>query len=466
MSVASTFHAPRATLAIDIACTSSGRPGGSTAPPGRRPIAGGRRPNQASSNHLSHARSNRCRSSGKSKSDAITSEDELRELAKLMPDPDSDIFEPSVGPITGLDFMEESEFADDPFIMEMMDQALAEMSQPAGTNEEMAGDVAGGIPTKEYNPDDFVGTAEQIKHARDCANFHAKARWKNGVVGSAIRDAVQLNALNMQRAENRYKMTKEMGRWVDFLDKQNHEAGTEVRTVPSWVKAAHLINWDFEDLNETHRLEDIDDDEEQDDDEDDDDEEVGDDEDGDGLLARTLEWELPKIEIAGKPHLTQNPKAAMLEAHRIAEEAMGDNQNKFAFGYMRKGTVDVDIVTEWLDAVEEDKQKTTAEEEEEEITPEDQEMLISAKDAPKMTTYLSPEDAKQDESMALLWQVVVPGQGPPETAIMGDILGGVADNTETQEELFDAELFDGDFDDDLGEKMEDLWFDDLDDEKP
>jgi len=362
--------------------------------------------------------------------------------------------------------MEESEFADDPFIMEMMDQALAEMSQPAGTNEEMAGDVAGGIPTKEYNPDDFVGTAEQIKHARDCANFHAKARWKNGVVGSAIRDAVQLNALNMQRAENRYKMTKEMGRWVDFLDKQNHEAGTEVRTVPSWVKAAHLINWDFEDLNETHRLEDIDDDEEQDDDEDDDDEEVGDDEDGDGLLARTLEWELPKIEIAGKPHLTQNPKAAMLEAHRIAEEAMGDNQNKFAFGYMRKGTVDVDIVTEWLDAVEEDKQKTTAEEEEEEITPEDQEMLISAKDAPKMTTYLSPEDAKQDESMALLWQVVVPGQGPPETAIMGDILGGVADNTETQEELFDAELFDGDFDDDLGEKMEDLWFDDLDDEKP
>ena len=42
-------------------------------------------------------------------------------------------------------------------------------------------------------------------------------------------------------------------------------------------------------------------------------------------------------------------------------------------------------------------------------------------------TYLSPEDTKVDEQMSLLWDVVVPGQGPPETVIMGDILGDAAD---------------------------------------
>ena len=49
------------------------------------------------------------------------------------------------------------------------------------------------------------------------------------------------------------------------------------------------------------QLEDLDDDEEEEDD--DDEEEEADDEEGDGLMAGTLMWELPRLEIAGKPEL-------------------------------------------------------------------------------------------------------------------------------------------------------------------
>ena len=44
---------------------------------------------------------------------------------------------------------------------------------------------------------------EEVKRARDIANFNLKASFKNGLVGNAVRDAVQLNTLNMQRAVNR-----------------------------------------------------------------------------------------------------------------------------------------------------------------------------------------------------------------------------------------------------------------------
>ena len=50
------------------------------------------------------------------------------------------------------------------------------------------------------------------------------------------------------------------------------------------------------------KLEDLDDDEEEEDD--DDEEEEADDEEGDGLMAGTLLWELPRLQISGKPDLT------------------------------------------------------------------------------------------------------------------------------------------------------------------
>lgn len=113
----------------------------------------------------------------------------------------------------------------------------------------------------------------------------------------------------------RYKMTKEMGRWVEYFEKAEAEKGYAVRKVPAWVKAVHLINWDFENLNETHRLEDMDDDEE--DEEDDDDEEEGaDDEEGDGLMPGTLMWELPRAEIAGKPELQEEGYPAVSGCER------------------------------------------------------------------------------------------------------------------------------------------------------
>ena len=49
-------------------------------------------------------------------------------------------------------------------------------------------------------------------------------------------------------------MTKEMGRWVEYFEKVENEKGYYVRKVPAWIKAVHLINWDFENLNETHRV--------------------------------------------------------------------------------------------------------------------------------------------------------------------------------------------------------------------
>ena len=49
-------------------------------------------------------------------------------------------------------------------------------------------------------------------------------------------------------------MTKEMGRWVEYFEKVENEKGYYVRKVPAWVKAVHLINWDFDNLNETHRV--------------------------------------------------------------------------------------------------------------------------------------------------------------------------------------------------------------------
>ena len=45
-----------------------------------------------------------------------------------------------------------------------------------------------------------------------------------------------------------------MGRWVEYFEKVENDKGYYVRKVPAWVKAVHLINWDFENLNETHRV--------------------------------------------------------------------------------------------------------------------------------------------------------------------------------------------------------------------
>ena len=44
---------------------------------------------------------------------------------------------------------------------------------------------------------------QEVKEARDAANFHAKAAWRNGIVGKATANAILMNNLNMQRAVNR-----------------------------------------------------------------------------------------------------------------------------------------------------------------------------------------------------------------------------------------------------------------------
>lgn len=52
----------------------------------------------------------------------------------------------------------------------------------------------------------------------------------------------------------RFKMCKEIGRWVEFFEEHSGENYSAVMTVPSWIKAVTMVNYEFEEYNEQHRV--------------------------------------------------------------------------------------------------------------------------------------------------------------------------------------------------------------------
>jgi hypothetical protein len=49
-------------------------------------------------------------------------------------------------------------------------------------------------------------------------------------------------------------MCKEIGRWVEFFEEQSGENYAAVMTVPSWIKAVMMVNYEFQEYNEEHRV--------------------------------------------------------------------------------------------------------------------------------------------------------------------------------------------------------------------
>eukprot|EP00193_Tetraselmis_chui_P020011 CAMPEP_0177793318 /NCGR_PEP_ID=MMETSP0491_2-20121128/25008_1 /TAXON_ID=63592 /ORGANISM="Tetraselmis chuii, Strain PLY429" /LENGTH=533 /DNA_ID=CAMNT_0019315819 /DNA_START=313 /DNA_END=1914 /DNA_ORIENTATION=+ len=392
---------------------------------------------------------------------------ELDELSAMMPDPEDDIFDldapnSEYQQLLAMGMSDNSDFDD------IMDEYLTLMERRESQAEDArpADDwmVEAGARV-HVDGDDMAAVKEQMA----INNFHCAAAYKDAIVRDRTEDCIYFNILNFQRAHNRFKMCKEIGRWVEFFEEQSGENYAAVMTVPSWIKAVMMVNYEFQEYNEEHRLEDL--------------EAVEDDEyeesidlehfkgESGGVFDHNFDWENPPLQILGKEHLTPEtgyPKAAIDEANRMAADLLYWQGSSMHMGYYRKDilpeylkfqpipshlseltdrelTEELGVVMDNPHPLNERLQlvpgwhtfipsgKPGYYEPEKEVkktmkTLEERRMGAMAPEEPEDRVYIMPEEEiPADDKIDLLWKALVPEEREiKETKLMGDILGKAA----------------------------------------
>eukprot|EP00873_Tetraselmis_striata_P017053 jgi/Tetstr1/437317/TSEL_002801.t1 len=426
---------------------------------------------------------------------------ELDELSAMMPDPEDDIYEideenSEYQRLIALGMSDNSDFDD------ILDEYMSRMESKQGAQDEEEAPKAAewmieAGAREHVDGEDMEATKEQMA----INNFHIRAAFKDGIIRNRTDDSILFNILNFQRAHNRFKMCKEIGRWVEFFEEHSGENYSAVMTVPSWIKAVTMVNYEFEEYNEQHRLEDRD--------------EVDDIDyeesislehltgGSGGLFKHKFEWENPPLEILGKEHLTTQdgyPKAAIDEANKLASDLLYWQGSSLHMGHYRKdmlpdylkfqpipdhlGNLTDEELTEELGVVMDDPHPLN---ERLVLTPGWHTFIPSGvpgyyqpdkhekKPVKAMKTiqdrtdhnaapveeeeedrvYVMPDEdeAPVDANIDLLWKALIPQQaeGAQETKLMGDILGKGRGEAEGDEGDTGLDVYDDDFGiDDIG----------------
>ncbi|KAK9815445.1 hypothetical protein WJX72_003741 [[Myrmecia] bisecta] len=175
--------------------------------------------------------------------------DEVRELAQHLPDPgaEDELFDLQSDPMafgSNFDFGPDTSapfgagaltYADDPATAQQSDY-----DRELGIG---SGDMFGAELAEEDIDDE-----EREQRARQAEyDFRARQRWE---VEKAQQHAIFLHHKQVETGVNRYAQCLEIGQIMEELEAEDHQAGEDADAMPSWIRAHHVLEAQWDDFVE------------------------------------------------------------------------------------------------------------------------------------------------------------------------------------------------------------------------